>query len=234
MSIDPQPRQLSLTDLARICAHETEIYYQHRSHDPRYCFELFRRAIGERDQSAWELVCIQYQPMVSGWVRQHPAFESSGEQVEYFVNGAFARIAGNLTPDKFRSFSDLGYLLRYLKMCVHSVIVDYIRSAERAPQHASIEDLAVEPKTPGPAIEDQVADSLDSQALWQWISDRLRDEKERLVVQGIFVLALKPGELYDYYPAAFTSVEEIYQIKQNVLARLRRDPDAKSFLGTHD
>jgi hypothetical protein len=231
MPIQPHPQHLTLNDLAQLCAQETEHYYQHRDHDPRFCFELFRRAIGEQDQSAWESISTQYQPMVTGWVRQHPAYESSGEEAEYFVNGAFARIASHLTPDKFGGFPDLGYLLRYLKMCVHSVIVDYSRAAEQSRLHASLEDLSVEVRAPAPAIEDEVSEALQNQELWQWIHDRLNDEKERLVVHGLIVLAMKPRELYDQFPAVFSSVDEIYQIKQNVLARLRRDPGAKNFLG---
>src|SRR5919109_2801057 len=131
MSHESKPQHLALSELADGCACETELYFRHESYDSNYCFELFRRAIKERDQPAWEIVCLQYQRLVSGWVRQHSRFEASGEEVQYFVNGAFAKIAVSLTPDRFGGFSDVGSLLRYLKMCVHSVIVDYDRLAEQ-------------------------------------------------------------------------------------------------------
>ena len=132
MSRESKTTNLSLTDLARICAEETELFFQHRDHDTTYCFELFRRAIRENDQYAWEIIYDQYQTLVSGWVKQHRGFERSGEEVQFFVTGAFAKISSILTSEKFERFSDLQSLLSYLKMCVHSVITDYNRTADRA------------------------------------------------------------------------------------------------------
>jgi hypothetical protein len=62
-------------------------------------------------------------------------------------------------------------------------------------------------------------------SLWDAVTARLTDEKERQVVYGSFVLALKPRVLYEQFQRLFLSVDEVYQIKQNVLARLRRDAD---------
>ena len=114
------------------------------------------------------------------------------------------------------------------------VITDYNRVTERTSQHVSIEELQVAIKANLPAPEDEVVDKLDSQWFWSWISQKLNDQKERLVMQGIFVLALKPRELCDYYEKIFTDVEEVYRIKQNVLARLRRDEEFRKFLGEGD
>jgi hypothetical protein len=232
MSDDIKPQQMALADLAGWCAHQTELYFQHQNHDPRYCFELFRRAIREHDQHAWETICLQYQPLVAGWVKQHSTFESGGEEVQYFVNGAFAKIAVTLTPDKFGGFLDIGSLLRYLKMCVHSVIVDYNRLAEQECL-APLED-ASEEGTPDLSPEEQTMDRSNRQAFWDLVNARLNDEKERAAIYGSFVLALKPRELQGLFPNRFSDVDEIYCVKQNVIARLRRDPEFRNFLGQDD
>ena len=234
MSPETNPKKLSLTDLASFCAQETEYFFQRKDHDTRYCFELFRRAVCENNQSAWEMIFKQYESLVTGWVMQHKGFQASGEEAQYFATGAFGKISGILTPEKFERFSDLQSLLSYLKMCVHSVITDYNRVTERTSQHVSIEELQVAIKANLPAPEDEVVDKLDSQWFWSWIHEKLNDQKERLVMQGIFVLALKPRELCDYYEKIFTDVEEVYRIKQNVLARLRRDEEFRKFLGEGD
>ena len=65
-------------------------------------------------------------------MKQHPGFKSSGEQIEYFVNGAFGKLAVTLRSERFQGFSDLGFVLSYLKLCVHSVIVDYHRATDHA------------------------------------------------------------------------------------------------------
>ena len=74
-------RVLALASVAQRCARETELFFQRRRYNPRYCFELFRRAIVERSQGAWELAYAQYRPLVAGWVERHPAFPASGEHL---------------------------------------------------------------------------------------------------------------------------------------------------------
>lgn len=232
MSHDIRLQHMAVADLADKCAQETENYFHQQSHDSTYCFELFRRAIQEHNQDAWAIICIQYQPLVSGWVKQHRGFESTGEESQYFVNGAFGKIAATLSPVKFDGFSNIGSLLRYLKMCVHSVIVDYNRMVDQANLYP-LEDASEEPSAE-PATEDQVLDRSHDQALWAWMNAWLDDEKERRVIYGLFVLAQKPQELYDHFQDLFSEVEEIYRVKQNVIARLRRDPEFRKMLGEGD
>jgi hypothetical protein len=225
-------QHMEVDELAHRCAQETEHYFNQESHDSSYCFELFRRAIQESNQTAWEMICAQYQPLVTGWVKKHRGFETTGEEIEYFVNGAFGKIAATLSPVKFDGFPNIGSLLRYLKMCVHSVIVDYNRAVEQARLYP-LEDASEEASTE-PATEDQALDRSHDQALWEWIDSWLDDEKERRVIYGLFVLALKPQELFHHFQSLFLEVDEIYRIKQNVIARLRRDPEFRKFLGEGD
>ncbi len=226
-------QRLTLASLADRCAQETELFFQRRHHDPRYGFELFRRAILERNQPAWEIVYAQYRPLVAGWVQRHPAFESAGEEAQFFANSAFEKMWASLTPDRFGRFSDLASVLRYLQMCVHSVIVDHLRAAERAKREVSAEALIVDLTEPGPTIEDQALDRVQREEFWECLNARLRDEKERKVIYGSFVLALEPRELYEQFRALFSDVDEIYRVKQNVLARLRRDPELKKLYGRY-
>ena len=223
---------MAVADLAQRCADETDLYFHHQAHDTQYCFELFRRAIRQRDQSSWEMICLQYQPLVAGWVRQHPGFESSREDVQYFVNGTFGKIAGTLTPEKFGGFSDIASLLSYLKMCVHSVISDHNRKVAQI-NVFDLDNVPMERST-DPSPEEQAIDRSQQQALWDLMSSRLHDEKERLVVHGSFVLDLKPQELYNRFCSVFDNVDEVYRVKQNVLSRLRRDAEFRKLLGEDD
>ena len=57
----------------------------------------------------------------------------------------------------------------------------------------------------------------------------LHDEKERLIIYGSFVLALRPRGLYNQSQIMFSDVDEVYLIKQNVLARFRHNPEFRKF-----
>ena len=222
---------LTLTGIAHRCAQETELFFQRKGYNPRYCFELFRRAIMERNQRAWELVYNQYRSLVGSWVKRHSAFPSSGEEAQYFVNRAFEKMWVAVTPDRFGRFPDLKSLLRYLQTCVHSVVLDQVRVAEQAEVGAEADIASVEGEAGDTTPEDQALARVQGQELWDQITTRLRSDKERRVMYGSFVLALKPREIYAEGKDTFRDVREVYRVKENVLARLRRDAELKKLLG---
>lgn len=224
----------TLNDIENLCARETDRFFHGQAYDSQYCFELFRRAILERDQLAWEAVYKRYHLLVSKWVGQHPGFENSGEDVTYFVNCAFEKIWTALSPEKFSHFTQLASLLSYLKMCVHSVIVDHNRAREQANLCVYVEGAALEKQAQSEIMEDRVLDLVDRHKFWEMINVRLNDDKERKVIHGSFVLALKPRELYDHYRDHFTSVDEVYLIKQNILSRLKRDVEFLNSISKDD
>jgi len=232
MSDEDNLQHMAMTDLAQRCEQETNRYFKRQEHDTTYCFELFRRAIQDRSAPAWDIICIQYQALVKGWVNQHHQFSVSGEEVQYFVNGAFGKISATISPEKFLRFSDIGSLLRYLKMCVHSVIVDY----NRAIDYTNLYDLeeASKEELDEPSPEQQAVDHSARQLIWELLRARLHDEKERVAIHASFVLDLKPQEIYDHFRSVFSDVDEIYRVKQNVISRLRRDSEFRKLLGGND
>jgi hypothetical protein len=223
---------LTLAGIAHRCAQETERFFQRQRYDPGYCFELFRRAIMHHNQRAWELVYAQYRLLVTGWVERNPAFPDSGEETLYFINRAFEKMWVALTPKKFDNFPDLKSLLRYLQMCVHSVILDHVRVAKQPIVDPQADVSVVRNPEQAPFVEDEALDQVQRQEFWKEINARLHNEKERLVVNGSFVLGLKPRELYVRFAETFDDVKEIYRVKENVLARLRRDSDLGKLFGS--
>jgi hypothetical protein len=225
--------RLALADVAQRCAQETARFFQRRSYDSTFCYELFRRAILDGSESAWELIYTQYDALVTGWVRRHPAFPASGEEADYFVNHAFERFWTALPRERFAQFSNLPALLRYLQMCVHSAVLDYVRTAEQAAVSAQ-KDVEAAADPAAATQEDELLSSAHREEFWREIGKRLHDEKERCVVYGSFVLALKPRELYARFPGTFRDVQEVYGIKENVLTRLGRDAELRRLLGPDD
>lgn len=220
---------LSLSGISHRCAQESDRFFNRQEYDPRYCYELFRRAISQRNDQAWARVYAQYQRLVNHWVERNAAFATSGEDAVYFVNRAFEKMWLGITPEKFETFPDLKSILRYLQMCVHSVLIDFVRQKEYKLLLESVEDLVVQPGTGETAVEDHIANRLDKEAFWTWLKQQIHHEKEECVVYGMFVLALKPRELLAQYPSVFEDIKEVYRVKENLMARLRRNEAFKQF-----
>ncbi|MBI3942004.1 MAG: sigma-70 family RNA polymerase sigma factor [Chloroflexi bacterium] len=212
--------------LAQRCAEETARFFRRTESVQDYCFELFRRAIAGRSQYAWQKIYGQYQPSVLNWVKSHPSFSRTGEEPEFYCNGAFARMWASFTPEKFTQTQELAGILKFLKMCVHSAIMDSLRR-ERA-ETSSIDEL--EGGSSEPRIDPAIDERIDRLHLWDYIKSLLKDEQEIIVTYGCFVNRLKPQEVLDAYPHHFSDISEVYNVKRNVMNRLRRNAEIEKYV----
>ena len=219
-----------LNALSQRCAEESGRYFRKQPNETHFCFELFRRAFVEKDQLAWEKLYNIYRPLIIGWVTSSPGFSSSGEEVGYFINRAVEKMWISISAQKFERFEELNALLRYLKMCVGSVIIDHMRTRERMKYEEIPSSPAKEPVVTGLSIEEQVADRLDANEFWQLIEGSISDHLERYVLIGSYVYDLKPREILNQYSKMFQDIQQIYRIKENILARLRRNPELIEYL----
>ena len=210
-------RSLSLSTIAQHCRQESERYFRGQSNDPTYCYELFRRALVERADGAWSTLYAQYTPLVMGWIERHTGYAGSGEDMTYFVNRAFEKMWSAIPPEKFHRFPDLKSLLRYLQLCVHSVIIDHIRAEEMA--------ALEEPTLLLEGVEEPIIDAIQQQAFWQQIQRRLHDEREQQLLYYRYGLGFKPRQVCEQFPDEFPDIHEVYSMTQNILARLRRDTE---------
>lgn len=215
--------QLSVSDLARCCVEETNKFLRQSASNDRYCLELFRRAIVRRNEDAWASIYQQYASLVLTWVNQHQSATSllGQDGSAPLVNAAFAKFAQALTPVKMDNFDSLAAILKYLKMCVHSVIADEVRSRQARQYEETLDAIEQEPSGEDPA--EDVVSSLSAQSLWQIIQEELNGEDERLLIYLAYVQGMKPGEICAQHRRIFPTVEDVYRVKRNVLERLRRN-----------
>lgn len=194
------------------------------------CFELFRGALVDRDAAAWEALYERCQPLVRLWARR---VAGDPDEVESIVNAAFTRLWRAVDATKFASFRDLSSLLRYVKLCVHSVALDHrrARAAWSCTQPWETEDE--EHRTIEPAARDDVErETLDDESraeLWLLVRHCLPDSRERLLVRLSFVESLPPREICARYPEQFASVADVYRLKATIFERLRRQPALQSW-----
>lgn len=217
--------QMTLSALEQHCAVQSERFYRGQPHDTRFAYELFRRALVERNEIAWEYIFNHYHGLVESWVRRSGAFISSGESSEYFVVSAFTRFWQAITAERFASFTSLAALLHYLQLCAGCVVIDSVRAqswAEMMPE----ENIPFG-RTPTYSPDEEAMDRVNRAEFWEYIDSQLHDEAERVVIFNSFVMGMKPGDIYSLRTDLFTCVNDVYNVKRNILGRLSRNQELR-------
>ena len=214
-----------LSELATSCREETSKYQRGEPSRNDFCWELVRRAVCDRQDAAWHAIITQYRGIVLAWVRQHPASSNAREDDTYWINRVFERFWSAVGPDRFSQFPDLPSVLKYLTMCVNSVLLDDVRS-RRANELESLDVLERLPAGAGgvPAVdaEELAVGEMAGHELWRAIAQEVPDQGERLVVYWSFALGMRPAEIQQRSPDRYPTVADVYRIKRNVIERLRR------------
>ncbi len=228
MSHENELQQMAVDDLAQRCAQETDLFKKRKDSDSSYCFELFRRAIQNKDGQAWGVLMLQYQPLVARWVDKgmdkHPDVSSFNEESQDFVAQAFERFWISYTPAKFENAQrSLPAVLKYLQTCVHGAITDAGRKARRIQIEQEAREEEQQPAEADPTPEEL----LQRHEFWRLIREKAKDPKEFKVVYASFYMGFSPREILAEYPNDFRSIKEIYQHKANFLERLGRDGDLR-------
>ena len=214
---------LTIDDLIDGCRNEAQRYLQTGQSDETFCFELFRRALVERDEAAWHAVYSVFQGHVRSWIHKHGGFFSDDDP-EDFLNEAFARLwqyGGR--PETARQLNNLGKCLRYLELCAVSAIQDYQRrrAKDALSKAASLEDMQVADDSAN-SPKDQVERDDARAVLQRALEEILQDDRERLVAEESWIYDRAPRQIRARYPQLFATVANVSQIKRNILKRLQR------------
>ncbi len=212
--------QMDVQELARSCREETSRYLRGEAFSEHACFELFRRAVVERDDTAWESVYGQYSALARIWL-------NAGMDEDDGVNAAFERFWRAVDSDKFGRFGSLAAILSYLKMCVRTTVLDHVRAQSRSAFELDLDAIpAVSAQAHGQA---EVGDRMDAADLWGQVGEILSDGRERRLIYLSYVLGLSPREIHARHVHEFPRMEEIYRMKRGALERLRRSADFRGF-----
>ena len=233
MTVSQGIRELSTSQLLDHCSHERQEFRKERDVSSVHCYELFRRALAIRDNQAWEAIYGSFLDQVERWIRKHPANIGAGEEVQYFSNRAFEKMWKSITPEKFNRFANLASLLAYLKTCIASVLID-----DQRKKSADITKLeALEGRggqSQSDSLEDVVLEKSESYELWGLCKRLMNSKQEQIVLFSSFTLVMKPREIFDEYPEQFADVDQVYRTKENILSRLRRNPELSKLVGKAD
>lgn len=194
--------------------------------------EALYHALRQRDPTSWESAWHCWQGRVAAWVRRHPQFRYTGEETAYFVNRAFERLWRAVDAEKLERFANPAQLVQYLKLCVHSVILDELRGPgpEQQVAASSMEEMGELPSSEPDAAE-AALHKVRREELWAAVAVHIRSDEDRVLVEAGLVRGLPPRVIAGRYPALFSNVQDVYRIKRNLLERLGRDQRLREFLG---
>jgi DNA-directed RNA polymerase specialized sigma24 family protein len=185
-------------------------------------YELFRRAVQERDADAWAAITVRYRRLMIAWATRCQTAPVAGEPCEDLADRALTRAWAALSPERFADFPGLAALLAYLRTCVAATAIDAARARmahERAIQRAA--------QTDPPLMEQVVLERISGAELWRIAASLVKTEAERVVLVERFVQDLPPRVILDRHPVLFEDVTAIYAAVRNLCGRLRRNPEIR-------
>jgi hypothetical protein len=214
---------LSVDALANRCAEENYKYNHQQESDSQYCFELLRRALVNGLSDALTHVFKIFEGQARNWVYRHGRFVQSGEDADYFVNLAFTKFYFALRGARFEQFPALPQVLRYLKVCVHSAIAQYVRD-QVSFSEVSLDEIE-------PAYTPDHDSHISAHELWNHICRLLPDEQDRLLAECTFIQRLKPAQIAHIYPRHWNTVRDISVALQRIRRILRNDVELRQQAG---
>ena len=181
-------------------------------------YELFRRAILERDEAAWAAIHARYRALLIAWAYHSNSRVYAGEWCDDIADQAFARAWVALTPARFAEFPTLPRLLGYLHTCVMTTVIDNGRA--RASSERTLNKLEVGAvATP----EQIVVAEVEREELWRVVSALATTEAEQVVLVESFAYGFPPRTILARHPQLFANVAAVYSAKRNLFARLQRN-----------
>ena len=214
---------MSLNSLGERCSSELTRHRRKEPADDRFCLEIFRRAIVQRVDQAWEVLQQRFGEVVRIWLRSHPSSDIAllRDSEENYIAQTFSRF-WYAVREQAVEFSTLNAALSYLHSTLNGIITDTIRSHLRA-------KLVPLPE-PGFPEEPMAEDVPDNEETWKVIQSLLNDERERRIAYLLYYCGLKPREVVIRCPDEFRDVKEIYRLNCNIVERLRRNRERLRWL----
>ncbi len=188
----------------------------------RACLELFRLALAQNQECAWQALPRIYRSQLLSWTHRHPHFLSLSMPAEEIIASATSRFWQALQGDMFRVREPwrLAELLLYWHRAIDSTIHDQLRRAHWG-RIVSLSDDQ-------PPVSDQVdfgweiATRIDREQIFSSLLEAAQSEAERAVLWYLYHDGYKPAALVQLKPELFSCIEEVYAAHRNLLRRLRR------------
>jgi RNA polymerase sigma factor (sigma-70 family) len=207
---------LTIDELATQCREESGRPGREPAGGFSSCWELFRRAVVENDQQAWQALYAQYRRLVGKWAA------GADLELDDLVTEAFARFWQGVRNHDFAvRFPTIKAVMSYLKRCARALAIDAARRQEY--QQLVWEALVQEADEADDPPDDVALERVFSQELRDYLHGQMRDEQEHAVFKA-YCRGLKPREIAEQHPDLFANVGQIYRVRERIVSRLAADP----------
>ena len=195
--MEQSPINMHLAALKYRCSLEINNYRQKKESDDRYCLEIFKRAIIDGDNEAWVALQEQFRENVLIWLRCHTKRQEALriETEQNYIDDTFKRfwLWGNNQRFEFRS---LAGALKFLNLCLNSLIIDNLRFYARS-ERIPLPEYRISTASTNGGPDDK-------RELWQAIQKILTDKRELRIVFLLYHEGLKPREIIQRCPGEFS------------------------------
>ena len=191
-------------------------------------YDLFRRAVVERDADAWAGIVVRYRRLMISWAARCQVNYAAWEHPEDLADRALARAWAALSPERFAGFPNTSALLAYLRTCVTATAIDVARAQ-------TAQERAFRPLTRDavPTPEWTTIAQLGRAELWQLINKLVVNEADRITLVERFVFDLPPRTIQARHPALFADVSAVYTSIRKLRTRLRHNKDLQQLYAEH-
>lgn len=219
-------QQMNLAALADRCGQEMQRQRRKEVFDDQYCLEIFRRAILQHMDQAWETLQQRFSETVRIWLRSHASYDlaQAHDSEENYIALTFNRFwhASHKSQQPL-DFPTIYAALKYLHATMNGVVIDSLRTQRRTKEVPL-------PETDSPDEPFVTPEPNDDQAVWQSLQGLIADAREQRVLYLLYYCGLKPREIVERCPQEFSDVKEVYRLSHNILDRLRRNRDRVRWL----
>ncbi|MGB0388406.1 MAG: RNA polymerase sigma factor [Ardenticatenaceae bacterium] len=216
--------QLSLN--AVIQGYDEELK-RRREDEVGYGFEVFRRAIEEQNELAWEALYERHCGLIYSWIQMMSSDQLAKQEYEDLMQESWVKFYRNMIKCSVplsNQFQHVGSLFNYLKKCVLTVIRDHQRRLikdSKLQKQLQIDRQDVY-SAPDMLVLNGLLRQAQRQAVKEWMSKNVTDPEELLVICCSYEQGLAPREIVRCYPDHFHNVKKVYRVKERVLKRAKR------------
>lgn len=204
----------SLQELSQRCEAETQKFRHRRPYSPEVCYDLFRRALEQEDSEAFGHIYRIYLHLVYFWLQKHPQFPQLHTPIEDCVSETLLRFYRALRGPQFAKVQSLPSVLKFMKMCVNSTVIDLLRVQARQKVERDLPENLPAP-SPSP--------STLPPAVWQRMVALLPVADDQLLAYLCFVLEMKPAEIVELYAHLWPDAEAVRVNRQRIRRTLADD-----------